>query len=215
MPDECSPDVAMNAPAPGGPISHIREHPEIIAGDLRIIRSGMPAARRILDVGAGPATFVREARRAGYEAWALDIEPGARAVWSGAQLPGVLGDGFRLPFRDRVFDVVRIKEVIEHVESPLGLLLAARDALVPEGHVIAHVPSPYSTFYPVANFWDDYTHVRPLTRRGLDRLFSDAGFRVTHIGGYVAGRNVVERAVGAVLGRLIPHTYRIVAAAER
>lgn len=200
---------------PGGPISHIREHIEIIEGDLAIIRRDMPAARRVLDVGAGPATFVRMAQGAGYDALALDIEVSVRALWSGARIPGVLADGFRLPFRNEVFDVVRVKEVIEHVEDPRGLLLAARGVLTSEGHVIAHVPSPYSQFYPIANFWDDYTHVRPLTRKGLERLFADAGFRVMGIRGYVAGRNAAERLAGAVLGRLVPHTYRIIAAVER
>jgi SAM-dependent methyltransferase len=201
-------------PAAGAsPIAHIREHIEIIDADLAIITRNMPGARRILDVGAGPATFVHKARAAGYEALALDIEPGARDVWRDAGIPGVLADGFRLPVRSGAFDVIRIKEVIEHVEDPRGLLLAARSALRPDGLVIAHVPSPYSQFYPVANFWDDYTHVRPLTRRGLERLFIDSGFRVLRIQGYVAGRNTIERAVGAIIGRILPHTYRVVAAA--
>jgi SAM-dependent methyltransferase len=199
---------------PAGPVSHIREHIEIIEGDLAIIRRDMPGARRILDVGAGPATFVRMAQQAGYDALALDIEASAQAIWSGAHIPGVLADGFRLPFRGGVFDLVRIKEVIEHVEDPRGLLLAARGVLKAGGHVIAHVPSPYSQFYPIANFWDDYTHVRPLTRTGLERLFADSGFRVLDIRGYVAGRNTAERIAGAILGRLVPHTYRIVAAVE-
>lgn len=200
---------------PAGPVAHIREHVEIIEGDLAIMRRDMPVARRVLDVGAGPAAFVRMARDAGYDALALDIEASARPLWSEAHIPGILADGFRLPFRNDAFDLVRIKEVIEHVEDPRGLLLAARAVLTAEGHVIAHVPSPYSQFYPIANFWDDYTHVRPLTRTGLGRLFVDAGFRVMHIQGYVAGRNRAERVAGAILGRFVPHTYRIVAVAER
>ncbi len=204
-----------SATDPAGPVSHIREHIELIEGDLTIMRRGMSAPRRVLDIGAGPATFVRMAQEAGYDALALDIEVSARAVWSGSEIPGILADGFHLPFRNGVFDVVRIKEVIEHVEDPLALLRAASGVLTDRGHVIAHVPSPYSQFYPVANFWDDYTHVRPLTRRGLERLFADAGFRVIGIRGYVAGRNAAERLAGAILGRFAPHSYRIVAAIER
>jgi SAM-dependent methyltransferase len=207
--------VSGPSAAGASPIAHIREHIEIIDADVAIIARDMPGARRILDVGAGPATFVRKARAAGYDALALDIETGARGVWRDAGIPGVLADGFRLPVRAGAFDVIRIKEVIEHVEDPRGLLLAARAALRPEGLVIAHVPSPYSQFYPVANFWDDYTHVRPLTRRGLERLFIDSGFRVLHIQGYVAGRNAIERAVGAIVGRVLPHSYRVVAVAAR
>lgn len=202
-------------PANVSPVGHIREHIEIIDGDLAIIGRQMADVHHILDIGAGPATFVARARAAGYDALALDIEPGAGPVWRAAGIPGVLADGFRLPLRDGVFDVVRIKEVIEHVEDPRRLLLAARAVLASGGHVIAHVPSPYSQFYPVANFWDDYTHVRPLTRRGLERLFIDAGFTIARIQGYVSGRNAIERTVGALLGRVVPHTYRVVATVDR
>jgi SAM-dependent methyltransferase len=196
-------------------VAHIREHPEIIDADLAIIAREMPAARRVLDVGAGPGLFVKIARERGLGALALDLEASAAQNWRSAHVPGVLADAFRLPFAPESFDVVRIKEVIEHVADPLGLLLAAHAVLARGGAVIAHVPSPYSQFYPVANFWDDYTHVRPLTRRGLHRLFSDARMEVTSIQGYVGGRNALERALGAVIGRVVPHTYRVIARSQR
>jgi SAM-dependent methyltransferase len=145
------------------------------------------------------------------DAYALDIEPSAGALWAQRGIPGVLGDGFRLPFGEGTFDVVRIKEVIEHVSDPLSLVLAARRVLRSSGMVIAHVPSPWSQYFPVANFWDDYTHVRPLTRRGLQRLFEDAEMRDIRIRGYVSGRNTIERAIGGVIGRVVPHTYRVIA----
>jgi SAM-dependent methyltransferase len=192
-------------------IAHIREHPEIVTADLRVLAGRIPPGARVLDIGAGPGGFVVEARLAGYDALALDIEISARAVWAASGTPGVLADAFRLPFRTARFDIVRIKEVIEHVDRPRALLEAASSVLAPGGLVIAHVPSPYSQFYPIANFWDDYTHVRPLTRRGLQRLFEDAGLCEIEIRGYVAGRNAAERAIGNVIGRIIPHTYRIVA----
>lgn len=194
-----------------GYVASIHEHPEIIAADLAIIRREMPAVRRVLDVGAGPATFVRRAIDLGYDAHAIDIGAGAAPVWRSRQISGILGDGFRLPFRDRVFDLVRLKEVIEHVSDPLALVVESLRVLGSGGHIIAHVPSPYSQFYPVANFWDDYTHVRPLTRRGIKRLFDDAGTDQVRIHGYAAGRNAIERAVASVVGRVVPHTYRVIA----
>jgi 2-polyprenyl-3-methyl-5-hydroxy-6-metoxy-1,4-benzoquinol methylase len=195
----------------GIPVEHIHEHRDIVDADLTIIGRALPAAGHVLDIGAGPGIFVASARERGLDALALDIEHSAASAWRDALSPGVLADAFHLPFRPRSFGVVRIKEVIEHVADPLGLLLAARDVLTPGGMVIAHVPSPYSQFYPIANFWDDYTHVRPLTRRGLARLFADAGLRCDRIEGYVSGRNRAERIAGAVIGRVLPHTYRVVA----
>jgi SAM-dependent methyltransferase len=192
------------------PVSHIREHPELIVSDLKALRRIAPDARRVLDIGAGPGGFVVSAQRAGLVAVGLDIEPSAAAVWSASSLPCVLGDGYQLPFAPKTFDVVRIKEVIEHVAAPLDLLRSATTVLRPNGVVLAHVPSPYSQFFPIANFWDDYTHVRPLTKTGLRRLFADAGLDVIEVHGYIAGRNRVERLLGGAVGRILPHTYRAI-----
>jgi len=124
---------------------------------------------------------------------------------------GVVADAFAPPFRGTPFDVVRLKEVIEHVEDPRGLVVASASILRPGGFLVAHVPSPFSQFYPAGNFWDDYTHVRPFSRHGLLRLMEDSGLRDARIDAYVAGRNPIERALGIVLRRLLPHTYRVVA----
>ena len=93
------------------------------------------------------------------------------------------------------------------MQNPLALVREARRILRRGGLFSAHVPSPYSQFYPVANFWDDYTHVRPLSHTGLHRLLSDAGFSVQLVRGYTAGRNPFERALGRALALVVPHTW--------
>lgn len=195
-----------------GPLVHLREHLEVIEADIKLIR-GYLAGGRLLDIGAGRGSFVREARAAGFDAIGLDMEPGAIAVWSETRLPGVVADGFRAPFAAGVFDLVRLKEVLEHVEDPLALVKEARRLLRPGGIFLAHVPTPYSQLYPVGNFWDDYTHVRPMSRLGLRRLLADGGFEVLRIDAYTAGRSPVERALGLVLARVFPHIYRVTARA--
>ncbi len=194
-----------------GPLVHLREHRELIDADLRFIDGRLSGQAPLLDIGAGRGAFVLEARRRGFQAWGMEMQPAAARVWSRAKVPGVLGDGARAPFADSCFGLVRMKEVIEHVEDPLSLVREARRLLRPGGLLIAHVPSPYSQLYPIGNFWDDYTHVRPLSRLGLRRLVEDAGLRLLRVDGYVAGRNPIERALGKILARVLPHIYRVVA----
>jgi hypothetical protein len=82
-------------------------------------RSGDPARRlAVLDVG-GRTAVLREFDRLDDVAL-VDVEPLAGV----ANL--VLGDGARLPFRDRAFDVVCAFDTLEHVPPPM------RDAFVDE-----------------------------------------------------------------------------------
>lgn len=199
------------SPGAEGPLAHLKEHPELVEADLKLIARHLPRGSRLLDIGAGRGSFVAAARRAGYQALGLDLQAEAPVVWRAAAIEGVLGDGAKAPFASGSFDLVRLKEVIEHVQDPLALVRESKRLLKPGGIVIAHVPTPFSQLYPVGNFWDDYTHVRPLSRTGLQRLFADAGLQVLHIDAYMAGRNPVERAVGKIISRVLPHIYRVTA----
>ena len=203
--------IAIESNHDEGPLSHIHEHPEIESADLDRIGLLIAGPGLIVDVGAGRGGFVLAARARGHRAYAIDLEPGAGPIWRRRGVPGLLGDALSPPFRPGVFDVVRLKEIIEHVEDPRALVDAARGILRPGGHVVAHVPSPYSQLYPTGNFWDDYTHVRPLSRLGLRRLFEDSRMTVVEIHGYTAGRNRFERLLGRAVASVIPHTYRIIA----
>ena len=186
---------------------HIQEHPEISHGDVRLIRSRCPHARRILDVGCGRGGFLEICSRELTEAIGLDAEEAAGRLCASQRLPFVLADAAKLPFADRALDVVRAKEVIEHLPDPRPMLQEIRRVLRPNGLLLAHVPTQFSTFYPIGNFWDDYTHVRPLSHTGLHRLLSDAGFSVQLVRGYTAGRNPFERALGRALALVVPHTW--------
>jgi len=194
-----------------GPLTHIHEHPEIDEADLELIARLPAHPCMVADLGAGRGGFVRRANERGAHAIALDIEAHAGGTWRREGVPGVLASAFAPPFRAASFDVVRLKEIIEHVTDPRALVVAAATLLREGGCLIAHVPSSYSQLYPVGNFWDDYTHVRPFSRLGLRRLAEDSGLRVMRIDGYVAGRNTLERMLGRALARVIPHTYRLVA----
>jgi SAM-dependent methyltransferase len=190
-----------------GYLNHIIEHPELSKGDVRVIRANCPNARRIVDIGSGRGGFLEICRGEFRDAIGIDTEQAAARLCAERRLPFVLADAERLPFASGSIDVVRAKEIIEHLPEPRRMLREIRRVMAPGGLFLAHVPSHFSALYPVGNFWDDYTHVRPLSRSGLYRLLSDAGFAVDSIRGYTAGRNAFERALGRALSLVVPHTW--------
>lgn len=190
-----------------GYFRHIVEHPEISARDVRIIKTLYPGARHIVDLGCGRGGFVSACRQELKGTVGLDNHPAAARICRDQGLPFLLADIHALPFASRSLDVVRAKEIIEHLTDPMSMLREVYRVLRPGGLFLTHVPSQFSAAYPVGNFWDDYTHVRPLSRLGLARLLEDSGFQLVFIKGYTAGRNPAERLLGRLLGRILPHTW--------
>ena len=190
-----------------GYFKHIIEHPELSLDDARSIRKHLPSARRIVDIGCGRGGFVEVCRRQLGDALGFDNEPAAARICRAQGLPFVLGDAERLPFRSDSLDVLRAKEVIEHLIDPRPMLREIRRALRPGGLFLSRTPSHFSTLYPVGNFWDDYTHVRPFSRLGLRRLLEDTGFEINFISGCTPGRNTAERVLGRLLSRVFPFSW--------
>jgi SAM-dependent methyltransferase len=129
--------------------------------------------RRVLDVGAGT----------GWMAAHFDDYTGvdgSQDAVDEAQAAGrnVLLADLReaLPFPDATFDGVIAKDVLEHLPDPGAVVREIRRVLVPGGVVFASSPDAQRSV------WDDYTHVRPFTRRGFRKLFTDQGLTVEQSG---------------------------------
>jgi len=99
-----------------------------------------PAARSLLDVGAGSGLLVAAATDVGMQA--VGVEPSrslarrARTLGVGVHegvLPHAALDGHR-------FDIVTLIDVIEHVADPIGLLRGCAARLRPDGRLIVVTP---------------------------------------------------------------------------
>jgi SAM-dependent methyltransferase len=191
-------------------LHHTKERADISTNDLRLIARWVPSTGRVLDIGSGHGGFVELARKTGFEALALDRNPDAIVEWR-KRVPGVIADALMLPFAARAFDVVRAKDVIEHFPDPLQFVVTMRRVIRPGGLLVIHTPSVWSMFYPVANFWDEYTHIRPFTRLALERVATEAGLEVLYLKGYTAGRTILERLLTSIVEKVFPHAYLLIA----
>jgi 2-polyprenyl-3-methyl-5-hydroxy-6-metoxy-1,4-benzoquinol methylase len=74
---------------------------------------------RILEVGAGRGWFIREAATAGWETWAVEVNADALTHLRQATSTRIItspAEEFLIP--DKSLDVVRMWDVIEHLQSP-------------------------------------------------------------------------------------------------
>lgn len=82
-----------------------------------------------------------------------------------------------LGFQQSSFDCILAKDIIEHLIFPLEAMKEFNRVLNHKGKLIISTPSDKASF-----LWDDYTHVRPFTKKSLRKLLEDSNFKVIAIG---------------------------------
>ncbi len=143
-------------------------------GYWRDVTRHFSAADEILDVGCGTAWLAEHFER--YTGVDGSAEAVAAAAQQGRRVELVDLSSEPLPFGDASFDGVVLKDVLEHLSQPTAVVREVRRVLRPGGVVFASSPDAQRWV------WDDYTHVRPFTRKAFRFLFADAGFIVTRVG---------------------------------
>jgi SAM-dependent methyltransferase len=140
----------------------------------------------ILDVGCGSAWLANH-----FEHYTgVDSSPEAAAAAARRGRTVVQADARSgLPFPDASFDGVVLKDVLEHLDDPVGLVREARRVMRPGGLVFASSPDAQRWV------WDDYTHRRPFSRRAFRRLFADQSFVVERVGyeSVMPGTGIISR----------------------
>lgn len=154
--------------------------------------------KRILDLGCGVGAFVRRMGQFSPHVYGVDVDA-ENVARGGEQVPNLaLAVGERLPFRDGVFDLVLLHEVLEHVTDDRATLREARRVLAPGGTVVVFCPNrlyPFETHgiflgkkyifgnVPLVNYLPDalrnrlVPHARAYTGRSLGQVYRAAGLQ--------------------------------------
>jgi 2-polyprenyl-3-methyl-5-hydroxy-6-metoxy-1,4-benzoquinol methylase len=81
-------------------------------------------------------------------------------------------------FTDNSFDIVVSLAVIEHIKNIDNFLNEINRILKKGGFIFFSTPN---WSYAFKNFYDDYTHVQPYTKKSLSKILSDFNFEDIHI----------------------------------
>ena len=110
------------------------------------IRDGValaPAGSRLLDAGCGLSIWVTPELRERYALTGVDIQPDSiracRTIYPGADYREA--DLYHMPFPDATFDVVVMREVIEHFRRPADAVLEVVRLLKPGGYFVLTTPN--------------------------------------------------------------------------
>jgi len=169
---------------PDGVVRNIgieRDHKrELASEELSFINSLSPG--KFLDIGCGTGSIL-EGINDEWDKHGIEVSKYATNI---AQQYGnvFLGELHEAKYPDEFFDVVFLFHVIEHLKSPLDLLIEARRVLKSGGWLIVGTPDFDSAcarrFGEKFRLLHDSTHISLFSNDSLHRMLSDHGFYVDH-----------------------------------
>lgn len=107
--------------------------------DLGVVGfSAVKPGDRVLEVGAGTGNFIRHFEGIAGTLVALDLSPRMLEVGRAAHpaLVPVVGDGARLPFASRAFDLAASAQALHHVRDPMPFVREMRRVVRPTGTLL-------------------------------------------------------------------------------
>jgi SAM-dependent methyltransferase len=126
---------------------------------------------KLLEVGAGRPDVLNGFRLAGIDVYGCDISKVSEIACKKENIPFKYVDleNGKLPYKSETFDVVYSKSVIEHMLDPLSFVTESFRVLKPGGILLILTPDWEANY---KTFFDDFTHVRPMSRRSMNLLLS-------------------------------------------
>lgn len=116
--------------------------------------------KKILDVGSGDKFLKKSFEKRNYQYFDIDIDR-------------VDLNTEKLPYNDNTFDYVICLAVIEHISNATFFINEISRVLKSDSVLFLCTPN---WTYSYKNFYDDYTHTRPYTRKSLKSLLEDNNF---------------------------------------
>lgn len=128
---------------------------------------------KLLDVGCGRGNHLIAFRRLGYKVYGLDRTTEVAEILRDFIIKQGDVEIKPFPYKNNTFDWVWCKSLLEHIKHIDYLMQEILRVLKPGGKAILLTPDWKSQ---MANWFDDYSHVRAFTRKGLQNTMKLNGF---------------------------------------
>ena len=136
---------------------------------------------RLLEVGAGRGWFLRAAGRSGWETWAVEVNDQALEHLAGQSIHRIIvqpAEDFETPSES--FDVVRMWDVIEHLQSPRRAVTIAHGVLR-RGGLLQLATTNFASLSRWVNgpdwvYLNGADHIYLFEPESITRMLREAGF---------------------------------------
>ena len=152
-------------------------YPELLTQYL-YNRFNFSVGMSLLEPGVGRGEHLKFFRKLGLEADGFDISPDAKRFSPELNIKIFDSDQDRWSYNDCVFDIVYSKTFIEHLAEPVKYIRESFRVLKPGGLLLTLTPD-WEVNYKI--FYDDYTHIKPFTKKSLKNIKLAEGFENVNV----------------------------------
>ena len=151
---------------------------ELLKGKIE----SLPSGAKILELGCGDLQVLRSIRGIRTDLELYGVDSGDIVIedqTSGIHFTRSCIEDYRA---EAIFDLILGIDVLEHMQRPDELVRCASGALIAGGNIYLSAPNVTKLFmFGDANFYSDYSHVRPFCIKSMKRLVEDFGFQVLEV----------------------------------
>ena len=167
---------------------------------------------RLLDIGCGAGNFLYRHQQLGWHVQGIDFSQKACETCQQQGLKVHHGDVFSADYDSNSFDVITLRQVIEHVPEPVRALRRAAEFLAPNGKILLSTPNVESLgilFF--GNCWyplEAPRHLVLFSPKTIRRLAEMAGLRVNRISMLIQPR-YFSKSLQYLMGqeRILPENF--------
>jgi SAM-dependent methyltransferase len=128
--------------------------------------------KKMLEVGCCTGRFLKHFSDKGLDCYGIDIRAEKQDFAFDFRACDLEKDA--IPYPDNHFDFIYSKSVIEHVKNTDNFLESILRVLKPGGVFVTLTPDWKTQF---KDFWNDYTHVKPFTKKSLRDAMMIHGYK--------------------------------------